>query len=47
MGEHMLKSEHSSSNNEITFTEEAFSGFSTAQTKPESGATAAGWGHCL
>lgn len=43
-GEHMLKSEHCSSNNEITATEEAFSGFSIVQTK--SGATAAAWCLC-
>lgn len=43
----MLKSEHSSSNNEITSIEEAFSGFSTVQTKPENGGTAAGWCQCL
>lgn len=44
MGEHMLKSENCSSNNEITATEEAFGGFSIVQTK--SGATAAGWRQC-
>lgn len=44
MGEHMLKSENCSSNNEITATEEAFGGFSIVQTK--SGATAAGWCQC-
>lgn len=38
----MLKSEHCSSNNETTATEEAFNGFSIVQTKPSN----LKWCHC-